>query len=148
MRICKVLQKYFITCNPLACLYSCITASMLSIKPVYKARKAHKWKINFLQNYIFQKFTNWGWLFSPGKPFLSQAYLVWKLQQRKVGGPSHRIKTHRSTQPKKRNRWHAMIRNDSSWKCWRHGPSQCAYERHSPPGRPPFWILSKGECLS
>ena len=29
-------------------------------------------------------------------------------------------------------------------KCWRHGPSQCTYERHSPPGRPPIWILSGG----
>jgi hypothetical protein len=56
--------------------------------------------------------------------------LVWKLQQRKVGGPSHRIKTHRkSTHPKKRNRWHAMIRNDSSSKCWRHGPIASALMR-------------------
>jgi hypothetical protein len=26
-----------------------------------------------------------------------------------------------------------LPRHDSSSKCWRHGPSQCAFERHSPP---------------
>jgi hypothetical protein len=41
-----------------------------------------------------------------------------------------------------------LPRHDSSSKCWRHGPSQCAFERHFPPGHPPFWILSGGECLS
>jgi hypothetical protein len=38
--------------------------------------------------------------------------------------------------------------HDSSSKCWCHGPSQCAYERHYPPGRRPFLIFSGGECLS
>jgi hypothetical protein len=59
----------------------------------------------------------------------------------------HRIKTHRrTTQPEKRNHCHAMICNDLSSKCGCHDPSQCAYERHSPPppGHPLFWILSGG----
>jgi hypothetical protein len=32
--------------------------------------------------------------------------------------------------------------------CTRHVPSQCAYESHSPPWCPPFWIYSGGKWLS
>jgi hypothetical protein len=60
---------------------------------------------------------------------------------------SHRIKTYiRSTRAS--NRCHAMIRNDWWSKCWRHGPSQCAYESYYPLDVRHFEYFQGGECLS
>jgi hypothetical protein len=56
---------------------------------------------------------------------------------RPPGSHCHRIET---------LQFHTMIHSHGlSSKCCCHVPSQCVYERHSPPERPPFWICSGGE---
>jgi uncharacterized membrane protein YccC len=51
--------------------------------------------------------------------------------------------THKDDSAKKRNRCHAMIRHQNT-----DAMALASALMSSPPGRPPFSILSEGECLS